>query len=88
MDTSRIAIWNFAGIEVELRLNSNQLKNFPVGASGIISLTVTKGVTSTLTAVDVNNGAQVFLNNEKQIVVSSENYPQSIIITAQNSELF
>ena len=87
-DTSNIAIQNSAGIEVELRLNDNQLKNFPAGAEGSITLTVTRGISSRLTAVGVNNVAKILLNDRKELVLTGDDYPQNIIISAQNSESF
>ena len=86
-DASKTAIYNSAGIDVELLLNGNHLKDLPIGARGTVTLTVTKGVPSKLTAVAVSNGAQLLLNNEKELELSNGSFPHGITISAQNCEL-
>ena len=71
---------------MELLLNGNHLKDLPVGARGTVTLTLTKEESSKLTAVAVSNGAQLLLNNEKELELSNGNFPHGITISTQNGE--
>ena len=88
LETSEMGISNSAGIDVELKLNGKHFKEVPTGASGTITLSVTKGVTSKLEAVAVHNGAQLLLNGDKTLVITGGKHPERIIITSQNSKYF
>ena len=86
METSKIGITNSAGVSADLRLNGNQLKNIPTDATGSITLTVTKGVSSKLEAVSTDDGALLLLNDEKMLELSGSNHPDNIVITAQHGQ--